>query len=156
MELNKRAMKQTQQRNWSKCFPGRANCNKRTLCSTAVRDRKHNTTQQPRGEHRGTIKDCKIAGATTWQGQRNLHSPHHWNCRNLMFVTHHTKVDGYIKTVSWGVFMDSLCFSDIFLRTKRLMSPVCFPSAANLTWTLGDFNGDQKIDVVCGSEEAGL
>jgi len=29
------------------------------------------TTQQPRGEHRGTIKDCKIAGATTWQGQGN-------------------------------------------------------------------------------------
>jgi len=27
------------------------------------------TTQQPRVEHRGTIKDCKIAGATTWQGQ---------------------------------------------------------------------------------------
>jgi len=25
------------------------------------------TTQQPRGEHRGTIKDCKIAGATAWQ-----------------------------------------------------------------------------------------
>jgi len=36
------------------------------------------------------------------------------------------------------------------------MSPVCFPSAANLTWILGDFNGDQKIDVACGSEEAGL
>jgi len=32
------------------------------------------TTQQPRGEHRGIIKDCKIAGATTWQGQGN-HSP---------------------------------------------------------------------------------
>jgi len=29
------------------------------------------TTQQPRGEHRGTIKGCKIAGATTWQGQGN-------------------------------------------------------------------------------------
>jgi len=29
------------------------------------------TTQQPRGEHRGTIKDCKIAGATTWQRQGN-------------------------------------------------------------------------------------
>jgi len=29
------------------------------------------TTQQPRGEHRDTIKDCKIAGATMWQGQGN-------------------------------------------------------------------------------------
>jgi len=29
------------------------------------------TTQQPRDEHKGTIKDCKIAGATTWQGQCN-------------------------------------------------------------------------------------
>jgi len=29
------------------------------------------TTQQPRGEHRGTIKDCKIAGAITWQRQSN-------------------------------------------------------------------------------------
>ena len=29
------------------------------------------TTQQPRDEHRGTIKDCKIAGATTWQGRGN-------------------------------------------------------------------------------------
>jgi len=29
------------------------------------------TTQQPRAEHRGTIKDCKIADATTWQGQGN-------------------------------------------------------------------------------------
>jgi len=29
------------------------------------------TMQQPHGEHRGTIKDCKIAGATTWQGQGN-------------------------------------------------------------------------------------
>ena len=29
------------------------------------------TTQQRRGEHRCTIKDCKIAGATTWQGQGN-------------------------------------------------------------------------------------
>jgi len=27
--------------------------------------------QQLRDEHRGTIKDCKIAGATTWQGQGN-------------------------------------------------------------------------------------
>ena len=44
MELNKRAMKQTQQRNWSKCFPGRANCIKRTICSIALRDRKHNAT----------------------------------------------------------------------------------------------------------------
>jgi len=34
------------------------------------------TTQQPRGEHRGTVKDCKIAGATTWQRQSN----HTW-CR---------------------------------------------------------------------------
>jgi len=31
------------------------------------------TTQQPLGEHRGTIKDCKIAGATTWQG-RGIHT----------------------------------------------------------------------------------
>jgi len=29
------------------------------------------TTQQPWGEHRDTIKDCKTAGATTWQGQGN-------------------------------------------------------------------------------------
>ena len=29
------------------------------------------TTQQARGEHRDTIKDCKIACATTWQGQGN-------------------------------------------------------------------------------------
>jgi len=29
------------------------------------------TTQQPRDEHGSTIKDCKIAGATTWQGQCN-------------------------------------------------------------------------------------
>jgi len=26
MELNNETLKQTQQRNWSKCFPGRANC----------------------------------------------------------------------------------------------------------------------------------
>jgi len=40
------------------------------------------TTQQPRGEHRGTIKDCKIAGATTWQGQGNLASS---NCAGVVF-----------------------------------------------------------------------
>jgi len=39
------------------------------------------TTQQPRGEHKGTIKDCKIAGATTWQRQSN-HT----------FTTHQQKV----------------------------------------------------------------
>ena len=30
------------------------------------------TTQQPRGEHKGTIKDCKIAGATQGQGNHTF------------------------------------------------------------------------------------
>jgi len=69
-QASNETLKQTQQRNWSKCFPGRANCTKRTLCSIALQDRKHNATAA--GRTQGHIyKDCKIAGATTWQGQGN-------------------------------------------------------------------------------------
>ena len=71
MELNKQAMKlkQTQQRNWSNASHGGQTALKEHLA--VLHSETVSTTQQPRGEHRGTIKDCKIAGATTWQRQGN-------------------------------------------------------------------------------------
>jgi len=59
MELNKRAMKQ---RNWSNDSQGGQTALKEHLA--VLHSETASTTQQPRGEHRGTIKNCKIAGAT--------------------------------------------------------------------------------------------
>ena len=71
MELNKRAtkLKQTQQRNWSNASQGGQTALKEHVA--VLHSETASTTQQPRGEHRDTIKDCKIAGATTCQGQGN-------------------------------------------------------------------------------------
>ena len=52
-------LKPTQQRNWSKCFPGRASCTKRTLCSIALRDRKHNATAAGRTQGHNGLQDCR-------------------------------------------------------------------------------------------------
>ena len=60
-------------------FPGRAKASKASQGGqTALKEHvavlhyeTASTTQQPRGEHRGTIKDCKIAGDTTWQRKSN-------------------------------------------------------------------------------------
>jgi len=50
-------------------LPRAGKLHKKTRC--ILHNETASTTQQPRGEHRGTIKDCKIAGATTWQRQSN-------------------------------------------------------------------------------------
>jgi len=71
MELKKRAMKllKQTQRNRSNASQGGQTALKAHVA--VLHSETASTTQQPRGEHRGTIKDCKIAGATTWQGQGN-------------------------------------------------------------------------------------
>ena len=62
-------LKQTQQRSWSNASRG----GQTALIEhfAVLHYETASTTQQPQSEHRGTIKDCKIAGATTWQGQGN-------------------------------------------------------------------------------------
>jgi len=62
-------LKQTQQRNWSNASQGGQTALKEHF--SVLHYETASTTQQPRGEDRGTVKDCKIAGATTWQGQSN-------------------------------------------------------------------------------------
>ena len=71
MELNKRAMKLWNKHNsvTDQMLPRGQTALKEHLA--VLHSETAGTTQQPRGEHRGTIKDCKIAGATTWQGQGN-------------------------------------------------------------------------------------
>ena len=72
MELNKRAMKLWNQHNsvtdQNASRGGQAALKEHFV---VLHYETASTTQQPRGEHRGTIKDCKIAGATTWKGQGN-------------------------------------------------------------------------------------
>ena len=68
-QASNETLKQTQQRNWSTVSQGGQTALKEHLA--VLHSETASTTQQPRGEHRGTIKDCKIAGATTWQGQGN-------------------------------------------------------------------------------------
>ena len=76
-------LKQTQQRNWSNAFQGGQTALKEHFA--VLHYETVSTTQQPRGEHRGTIKDCKVAGATTWQGQGNhtFTTMCHWTECNL-------------------------------------------------------------------------
>ena len=72
MELNKRAMKLLNKHNSvtdQNASQGGQTALKEHLA--VLHYETASTTQQPRGEHRGTIKDCKIAGATTWQGRGN-------------------------------------------------------------------------------------
>ena len=68
-QASNETLKQTQQRNWSNTSQGGQTALKEHLA--VLHSETTSTTQQPRSEHRGTIKDCKIAGATTWQGQGN-------------------------------------------------------------------------------------
>ena len=68
-QASNETLKQTQQRNWSNASQGGQTARKEHFA--VLHYETASTTQQPRGEHRGTIKDCKIAGATTWQGQGN-------------------------------------------------------------------------------------
>jgi len=68
-QVSNETLKQTLQRNWSNASQGGQTALKERLA--VLHSETASTTQQPRGEHRGTIKDCKIAGATTWQGQGN-------------------------------------------------------------------------------------
>ena len=68
-QASNETLKQTQQRNWSNACQGGQTALKEHLA--VLHSEIASTTQLPRGEHRGTIKDCKIAGATTWQGQGN-------------------------------------------------------------------------------------
>ena len=74
-QASNETLKQTQQRNWSNASQGGQSALKEHCA--VLHYETASTMQQPRGEHRGTIKDCKIAGATTWQGQGNqiIHSP---------------------------------------------------------------------------------
>jgi len=68
-QASNETLKQTQQRDWSNASQGGQTALKEHVA--VLHYETASTTQQPRGEHRGTIKDCKIAGATTWQGQGN-------------------------------------------------------------------------------------
>ena len=68
-QASNETLKQTQQRNWSNASQGGQTAPKEHVA--VLHYETASTTQQPRGEHRGTIKDCKIAGATTWQRQSN-------------------------------------------------------------------------------------
>jgi len=68
-QANNETLKQTQQRNWSNASQGGQTALKEHVA--VLHSETASTMQQPRGEHRDTIKDCKIAGATTWQGQSN-------------------------------------------------------------------------------------
>ena len=68
-QASNETLKQTQQRNWSNASQGGQTALKGHVA--VLHYETASTTQQPRGEHRGTIKDCKIAGATTWQRQSN-------------------------------------------------------------------------------------
>ena len=68
-QASNETLKQTQQRNWSNASQGGQTALKEDVA--VLHYETASTTHQPRGEHRGTIKDCKIAGATTWQGQGN-------------------------------------------------------------------------------------
>ena len=72
MELNKRAIKLWNKHNsvTDQKSQGGQTALKEHLA--VLHSETASTTQQPRGEYRGTInKDCKIAGATMWQGQGN-------------------------------------------------------------------------------------
>ena len=90
-QASNETLKQTQQRNWSNPSKGGQTALKEHFAELHYETA--STTQQPRGEHRGTIKDCKFVGATTWQGQGNqiIHSPQSscWNARlsNHTFTT---------------------------------------------------------------------
>ena len=68
-QASNETLKQTQQRNWSNASQGGQTALKEHLA--VLHFETAGTTHQPRGEHRGTIKGCKSAGATTWQGQGN-------------------------------------------------------------------------------------
>ena len=68
-QASNETLKQTQQRNWSNASQGGQTALKEHFA--VLHYETASTKQQPRDEHRGTIKDCKIAGATTWQGQGN-------------------------------------------------------------------------------------
>ena len=68
-QVSNETLKQTLQRNWSNASQGGQTALKERLA--VLHSETASTTQQPRGEHRGTIKNCKIAGATTWQRQGN-------------------------------------------------------------------------------------
>ena len=68
-QASNETLKQTQQSNWSNASQGGQTALKEHVA--VLHSETASTTQQPRGEHRGTIKVCKIAGATTWQGQSN-------------------------------------------------------------------------------------
>ena len=68
-QASNETLKQTQQRNWSNASQGGQTALKENFA--VLHYETASTTQQPRGEHRDAIKDCKIAGATTWQGQGN-------------------------------------------------------------------------------------
>ena len=68
-QASNETLKQIQQRNWSNASQGGQTALKEHLA--VLHYETTSTTQQPRGEHRGTIKDCKIAGVTTWQRQSN-------------------------------------------------------------------------------------
>ena len=68
-QASNETLKQTQQRNWSNASQGGQTALNEHFA--VLHYETASTTQQPRGEHRGTVKDCKIAGVTTWQGQGN-------------------------------------------------------------------------------------
>jgi len=68
-QASNETLKQTQQCNWSNASQGGQTSLKEHVA--VLHYKTASTTQQPWGEHRGTIKDCKIAGATTWQRQSN-------------------------------------------------------------------------------------
>ena len=68
-QTSNETLKQTQQCNWSNASQGGQTALKEHLA--ILHSETASTPQQPQGEHRGTIKGCKIAGATMWQGQGN-------------------------------------------------------------------------------------
>ena len=68
-QASNETLKQTQQRNWSNASQGGQTALKEHFA--VLHYETASTSQQPRGERRDTINDCKIASATTWQGQGN-------------------------------------------------------------------------------------
>ena len=102
-QVSNKTLKQTQQRNWSNASQGGQTALKEHVA--VLHSETASTTQQPRGEHRGTIKDCKIAGATTWQGQGN-HT----------FTTRTKKTMGMIRNLPEILFPRKIGYSTNGLR----------------------------------------
>ena len=114
-QASNETLKQTQQRNWSNASQGGQTALKEHVA--VLHYETASTTQQPRGEHKGTIRIARLQAPLRGNDKVIIHSPH------------------VCIAVCWGLHSD-FCLQNVAvnLRIYKSLHSKCFNSCICCNW----------------------